>query len=322
VLSDTAAEAAKGRDSLILHSIRSVAAIPLRGRSTATLLGLLYLDSRSGPQDFTRIGKDILHAIASQAATLLENLRMIEAERQAVLLRKELEIAASIQQQMIPQTLPTFAGIAIDARTVPSTSVGGDFYDVILTPGGLVCIVGDVSGKGIPAALLASMVQGTFHAQITTGASLLDTVQSVNKFVYSRTPPEKYLTMVVLRCTRTTDGEVNVELVNGGHVSPMIVHANGVVETVGDGDLPVGLIDAATFHAQHVTLAKGDRIVLLSDGISEGEDPEGTQFGQVELARHLSGMGTVASLFEELECFVQGAAASDDQTVMMVERTA
>jgi sigma-B regulation protein RsbU (phosphoserine phosphatase) len=106
VVSDTATELGKGRESLVLHSIRSVAAIPLRSRNSTTLLGLLYLDSRSGPQDFTRIGKDILHALASQAATLLENFRMMEAEREAVLLRKELEIAASIQQQLIPQKLP------------------------------------------------------------------------------------------------------------------------------------------------------------------------------------------------------------------------
>jgi phosphoserine phosphatase RsbU/P len=322
VLSDTAGEAAKGRHSLILHSIRSVAAIPLRGRNTAPLLGLLYLDSRSGPQDFTRIGKDILHAIASQAATLLENFRMIEAERESVLLRKELEIAASIQQQMIPQTLPEIPGIAIDARTVPCTSVGGDFYDVIPTPDGVVAIVGDVCGKGIPAALLASMVQGMFHAQITTGPSLLDAVQAVNKFVYSRTPSEKYLTLVALRSTRGADGGVGVELVNGGHVSPLIVRADGTVETLSDGDLPVGLIEAATFHALHVTLAEGDRIVLLSDGISEAEDPAGTQFGQGELARHLAGTGTVANLFEVLDGFCQGAAATDDQTVMTVERTA
>lgn len=321
VLSDTAAEAAKGRDSLILHSIRSVAAIPLRGRSTAPLLGLLYLDSRSGPQDFTRIGKDILHAIASQAATLLENFRMIEAEREAVLLRKELEIAASIQRQMIPQKLPEIQGIAIDARTVPCTSVGGDFYDVIPRPDGFVAIVGDVCGKGIPAALLASMVQGMFHAQITTGASLLDAVQSVNKFVCSRAPGEKYLTLVALRSTRAADGSVNVELVNGGHVSPLIVRADGTVETISDGDLPVGLIEAATFHALHVALAKGDRIVLLSDGISEAEDPEGTQFGQADLAHHLAGTGSVADLFETLERFCEGAAAADDQTVMTVERT-
>jgi sigma-B regulation protein RsbU (phosphoserine phosphatase) len=322
VLSDTAGEAAKGRDSLILHSIRSVAAIPLRGRTTTPLLGLLYLDSRSGPQDFTRIGKDILHAIASQAATLLENFRMIEAERESVLLRKELEIAASIQRQMIPQKLPSIAGIAIDARTVPSTSVGGDFYDVIAVPDGFVAIVGDVSGKGIPAALLASMVQGMFHAQITTGASLQNAIQSLNAFMCSRAPEEKYLTLVVLRCTRSGNGEVDVELINGGHVSPLIVRAGGAMETVSDGDLPVGLLEAATFHTQHMGLAAGDRIVLLSDGISEAEDPNGIQFGQSELARHLSGPGTVAELFSALEDFVDGAAATDDQTVMTVERTA
>ncbi|HZL25363.1 MAG TPA: SpoIIE family protein phosphatase [Acidobacteriaceae bacterium] len=322
VLSDTAGEAAKGRHSLVLHSIRSVAAIPLRGRSTAPLLGLLYLDSRSGPQDFTRIGKDILHAIASQAATLLENFRMIEAERESVLLRQELEIAASIQRQMIPQTLPVIPGISIDARTVPCTSVGGDFYDVIPRPDGFVAIVGDVCGKGIPAALLASMVQGMFHAQITTGASLLDAVQSVNGFVCLRAPGEKYLTLVVLRSTRGADGGISVELVNGGHVSPLIVRADGAVETLSDGDLPVGLIEAATYHALHVTLAEGDRIVLLSDGISEAESPDGTQFGQTELAVHLAGTKTVAELFEALDGFCEGAAAADDQTIMTVQRTA
>jgi serine phosphatase RsbU (regulator of sigma subunit) len=204
---------------------------------------------------------------------------------------------------------------------VPCTSVGGDFYDVIPRPDGFVAIVGDVCGKGIPAALLASMVQGMFHAQITTGASLLDAVQSVNKFVCSRAPGEKYLTLVALRSTRAADDSVDVELVNGGHVSPLIVRADGTVETVSDGDLPVGLIEAATFHALHVALAKGDRIVLLSDGISEAEDPEGTQFGQADLAHHLAGTGSVADLFETLERFCEGAAAADDQTVMTVERT-
>ena len=89
-----------------------------------------------------------------------------------------------------------------------------------------------------------------------------------------------------------------------------------------DGDLPVGLIETATFHSLHVTLGEGDRIVLLSDGISEAENPEGTQFGQAELARHLAGRETVADLFETLDGFCEGAAAKDDQTIMTVERRA
>jgi len=102
ILSDVTEDTARGHESLILHAIRSVVAIPLRGQNSDRLLGLLYLDSRSTAQDFTRTGKQILGAIAHQAATLLENLRMIEAEREAVLLRKELDIAAAIQRQIIP----------------------------------------------------------------------------------------------------------------------------------------------------------------------------------------------------------------------------
>ena len=322
VLSDTTREAARGRESLILHSIRSVAAIPLRSQNSARLLGLMYLDSRSGPHDFTRIGKDILHAIASQAATLLENFRMLEAERESVLLRKELEIAASIQRQMIPQTLPKIEGIELAARTVPCTSVGGDFYDVLPVPGGFVAIVGDVCGKGIPAALLASMVQGMFHAQITTGASLLDAVEAVNTFVFSRTPPEKYLTLVVVRYRLGASGDVSVEMINGGHVSPLVVRADGTVETVTENDLPVGLIESATFHSIHVRLEPGDQIVLLSDGISEAEDVGGTQFGFAEMSRHLLPPDTVAKLFGALETFCEGTAVQDDQTILTIDRTA
>lgn len=321
VLSDTAREAERGRESLILHSIRSIAAIPLRNQNSARLLGMLYLDSRSGPQDFTTIGKDILHAMASQVATLLENFRMIGAERESALLHKELEIAASIQRQMIPQTLPLIAGAELAARTVPCTSVGGDFYDVLPVPGGFVAIVGDVCGKGIPAALLASMVQGMFYAQIATGASLLGAVQAVNSFVCVRAPSEKYLTMVALRYRKVVAGHADIELVNGGHVPPLLVRADGSIETLSDGDLPVGLIEAATFHTQHLTLFGGDRIVLLSDGISEAEDAAGTQFGTYELPKHLAGPNPVANIFTALETFCEGTAAQDDQTILTIVRT-
>jgi serine phosphatase RsbU (regulator of sigma subunit) len=328
ILSDVTADAARGHESLILHAIRSVVAIPLRGQNSDRLLGLLYLDSRSSSQDFTGTGKQILGAIAHQATTLLENLRMIEAEREAVLLRKELDIAASIQRQIIPQTLPEFPGLRLAARTVPCTGVGGDFYDVIPVADGFVALVGDVCGKGVPAALLAAMVQGMLHAQIAAQSAyvtpLADTVLSVNKFVCSRAPVEKYVTLAVLRYTfpRLEDGPADIELINGGHVCPIIVRANGGVETVGDGDMPVGLLDFARFHAIPVTLYPGDRIVLLSDGISEAEDPGGAQFGAAEMEKHLKQPEPVVALFQGLAKFCAGAHAQDDQTVLTIERLA
>ena len=326
ILSNVSHEAARGHESLILHAIRSVVAIPLRGQNSNRLLGLLYLDSRSITHDFTRTGQEILQAIARQAATLLENLRMIEAERESALLRKELEIAASIQQQIIPQTLPEFPGVRLAARSVPCTGVGGDFYDVIPVEDGFVALVGDVCGKGVPAALLASMVQGMLHAQISAQAthvtSLAQTVQAVNNFVCLRAPVEKYVTLVILRYTfpLLPGDPAQIELINGGHVSPMIVRANGTVETINDGDMPVGLLEIARFHAILITLDPGDRIVLLSDGISEAEDPNGTQFGAEEMTRYLSSPDPVPSLFQAIKGFCKGAHPQDDQTVLTVDR--
>jgi serine phosphatase RsbU (regulator of sigma subunit) len=326
VISDVTEEVGRQHESLVLNAIRSVVAIPLRGQNSGRLLGLLYLDSHFGSHNFTHTGNDILHAIASQAATLLENLRMIEVEREAALLRKELEIAASIQRQIIPQTLPEFPFARLSARTIPCTGIGGDFYDVIPVPNGFVAIVADVCGKGIPAALLASMVQGMFHAQVNiqnpTAISLVDAVQSVNAFVCSRVDDEKYVTLAILRYTHSTDGGAHIELVNGGHVSPLVVRADGRIETIADGDMPVGLFDFARFHALTIPLAVGDRLILLSDGISEAENVEGIQFGLPQVEGHLTQPDPVAALFSALDLFCQGARPLDDQTALSIERTA
>jgi serine phosphatase RsbU (regulator of sigma subunit)/pSer/pThr/pTyr-binding forkhead associated (FHA) protein len=328
ILSNVTEENSRGHESLILNSIRSVVAIPLRGQTSERLLGLLYLDSHFTAREFTSTSREILEAIARQASTLLENLRMIEAEREAVLLRKELEIAASIQRQIIPQTLPEFPGLRLAASTVPCTGVGGDFYDVIPTSDGFVALVGDVCGKGIPAALLASMVQGMLHAQIGAQSAyvtpLADTVQSVNKFVCTRAPAEKYVTLAILRYTFPLNpgDPADIELINGGHVCPILVHADGSAETIGDGDMPVGLLPFAQYHAIPVKLAAGDRIVLFSDGISEAEDPQGNQFGVDEMVKSISHPEPVLALFEALADFCKGAHSLDDQTVLTIERVA
>lgn len=326
ILSDVTDEIASERESLVVNAIRSVVAIPLRCQSSPTLLGLLYLDSHYQNPDFNRTGKEILHAIAHQAATLLENLRLIEQEHQSALLRKELQIAASIQSQIIPQTLPQFAFAQLTARTIPCTSVGGDFYDVIPVPDGFVAIVADVCGKGVPAALLASMVQGMFHAQTSLGAargvSLLEAIESLNRSVCARTPGEKYVTMVALRYTHLGSGSAQVELVNGGHVAPMIVRKNGTVEVISDGDLPVGLLGFARFHVIDAALSIGDRIVLVTDGITEAEDAKGTQFGVAQLHDLIGTEDPVSSVFSAVEQFSGGASLLDDQTMMVIQQVA
>jgi sigma-B regulation protein RsbU (phosphoserine phosphatase) len=307
-----------GRESMVAHELRSVIAIPLRGRSSERLLGLLYLDSRLRTSTLNRVGRDILQAIASEAANLVENARMMQAERDAELLRKEMEIAASIQQSIMARELPGFPYAKVMAKSVPCTEVGGDFYDVIPVEDGFVAIVADVSGKGMSAALLASIIQGMMYAQIMSGASLVDTVNSVNSFLCARVSWQKYVTLVAVRYR---DGGA-IELVNGGHVSPFVVEMGGQVQEITDGDVPVGLFGAATFHSIALTMPVRARLVLLSDGVTEAENPAGVQFGSRELETEFMASNPIESVFASLHCFCEGAPPHDDRTLLVVERTA
>jgi phosphoserine phosphatase RsbU/P len=307
-----------GRESMVAHELRSVIAIPLRGRSSERLLGLLYLDSRLRTSTLNRVGRDILQAIASEAANLVENARMMQAERDAELMRKEMEIASSIQQSIMARELPAFRYAKVVAKSVPSTEVGGDFYDVIPVEDGFVAIVADVSGKGMSAALLASIIQGMMYAQLMSGASLVDTVHSVNSFLCERVSGQKYVTLVA---ARYRDGGA-VELVNGGHVSPFLVGPGGQVQEITDGDVPVGLFESATFHSVALEMPVGARLVLVSDGVTEAENPTGEQFGSSELEPELTAPNPIEAVFASMHCFCQGVPPHDDRTLLILERTA
>jgi sigma-B regulation protein RsbU (phosphoserine phosphatase) len=317
ILGDATGEgAAIGRESIIAHDLRSVIAIPLRRRSTGTLLGLLYLDSRLQSCNLSTVSREILRAIATEAATLVENARMLEAEQAAALMRKEMEIAAAIQQRIISSDLPVVPGYALSARTLPCTEVGGDFYDVIRTEDGCVAIVADVSGKGMSAALLASIVHGMMYAQINSGVSLVDAVSAVHAFLCARVSGTKYVTLVALRCRH--DG--SAELVNGGHVPPLLVEQDGRVRPIEEGDMPVGMLAAATFHAVPLTLPPGSRIVLLSDGVSEAENTEGEQFTVSHFEQYLTGENPIGAIFAAVDRFSEGVPPADDRTMLTIDR--
>jgi serine phosphatase RsbU (regulator of sigma subunit) len=306
-----------GRESIIAHELLSVIAIPLRRRNSNQLMGLLYLDSRLQKCNLSAVSKDILHAIAIEASTLLENARMVQAEQKAALLRKEMEIAAAIQQRIISRELPNFPFAKVEGKTTPCTEVGGDFYDVIREPEGFVAIVADVSGKGTSAALLASVVHGMMYAQINSGASLVDTVSVVNSFLCERVSGDKYVTLIALRYRDNGD----VELVNAGHVPPFLVLNDGRIEIIEDGDLPVGLIPDAAFHIVRLSLSAQSRIVLLSDGVTETEDTTGTQFGTAQLKLHLAAREPIAAIFSAVHRFGDGAPPQDDRTLLVIDRT-
>jgi serine phosphatase RsbU (regulator of sigma subunit) len=238
-------------------------------------------------------------------------------------MRKEMEIAASIQQRIIASDLPTVPGFALSARTLPCADVGGDFYDVICTQDngtvdGCVAIVADVSGKGMPAALLASIVQGMMYAQINSGASLVDAVSAVHAFLCARVSGTKYVTLVALRCR--ADG--SAELVNGGHIPPLLIEPDGRLRIIEGGDMPVGMIPEASFHAIALTVPKGGRLVLLSDGVSEAENAAGEEFTISEFEQYLAGKDPIAAVFSAVDRFCDGIPQADDRTMLTIDRLA
>ena len=306
------------RESVIAHELRSVIAIPLRGRNSGSLLGLLYLDSRLRSSTLNSVGRDILLAIATEAATLVEHANLVQAERSAELLRNEMEIAASIQQSIIARHLPIFSYAKVMAKTIPCTDVGGDFYDVIPVHDGFIAIVADVSGKGVPAALLASIIQGMMYAQARSHVSLVESVATVQSFLCSRVYGQKYVTLVALHYKQ--NGEI--ELVNGGHVPPLLILEDGTITPIIGGDVPVGLLQNATFHSISFTLPLHARLVLLSDGITEAEDPNGVQFNSIEHQREFSAPDPIQAVFAAMFRFCESAPTQDDCTLLVIDRTA
>jgi sigma-B regulation protein RsbU (phosphoserine phosphatase) len=308
------------RQSIVLNELRTVIAIPLRtrqhGASPTNVDGVLYLDSRSVSHNLSGVSNEVLRALASECAAVLESAKLVAAEQAAQQYRKEMEIAASIQRSLISASKVETDFVRINACSIPCREVGGDFYDVHVAPDSVTVIVADVSGKGISAALLASVIHGMFYAQMTSGTRLVDAVASINRFLCSRVAGQKYATLLAVQLHR--DGKL--ALVNCGHV-PAILAQGGNVTHVEDGDMPVGLIPEVNFHVIERELPAGSRLCILSDGISETENAEGAEFGTSVIAGLLCGEEPIRAILEAVQLFGGNNEAQDDRTLVVMERT-
>ncbi len=319
----TLQNALAARQSIVLNELKTVIAIPLRARRAAdpeqkvtSAEGVLYLDSRSVSRNLTGVSHDVLRALAAECAALLESARLVEAERAAQQYQQEMEIAASIQRSLISESDVESDFARVSGRSVPCKEVGGDFFDVHVSPDAVTVIVADVSGKGISAALLASVIHGMFYAQLSSGTDLVEVVASVNKFLCSRVAGRKYATLLVAQLARSG----TLKMVNCGHV-PALVMIDGRVGQIDDGDLPVGLIPEASFHAIERQFTVGSRLCLLTDGISESDNADGVEFGLAPVRECLGAKEPIDSVLAAMGAFCGDREAQDDRTIVVMERT-
>lgn len=317
----TQQSALAARESIVLNELRTVIAVPLRQRRLAggdqapEVDGVLYLDSRSVSRNLSGVSHDVLRALAAECAAVLESARLMEAEQAARQYRQEMEIAASIQRSLSSESEVRCDFARVSGRSSPCKEVGGDFFDVFVAPDAVTLIVADVSGKGISAALLASVIHGMFYAQISGGARLVDAAAAINRFLCLRVAGQKYATLVAAQLRN--DGMV--QIVNCGHVPPLVAEGGATAE-ISDGDLPVGLIPQAGFHIIERQLAVGSRLCVLTDGISESENLEGDEFGLNRVQQYLHGQDPLGETLAAVQQFCGPKEAQDDRTLVVLER--
>lgn len=234
---------------------------------------------------------------------------------------QELKTAAAIQQALLPPrsyetTTCTAAGASIPCRTI-----GGDFFDYFeMGEGRLAFTLGDVAGKGPPAAILAAMVQGIFASHVGPDVTPSVTVDRVNQAVLRRAVEGRFATLFYGRL----DSKGSLVTCNAGHNPGFLFRADGTMLRLNEGGLMVGAFDFAAYDEEETTLSPGDTLVLYSDGVTDAEAPSGEQFGEERLLACLEGQrlalpdAILERVLEEVRSFASGHPPADDVTVLVV----
>jgi serine phosphatase RsbU (regulator of sigma subunit) len=301
--------------SVVANSIRSIYCIPLRKHISPAepnrLLGLLYLDSQMGAGHLSEIDHQVLDTVATEAATLLDNALLADAELEARLAAEELAIAATIHASLMSMELPTVSYAGLQARMVPCLAIGGDFYDAVALDNCLSVVIADVSGKGVPASIVAATLQGIIHAQMLTRQSLAEIATLVNQFLCTR-KVGKYATMVLLRLWPSG----LVEYINCGHIPPIVV-MGPEKRKLDQNNLIVGLVPGAEYASAQCTLLPGERILLTTDGITEAENCRGEQFGDSSLDEAIQ-LTSLDAILAQVAKFQAPKVAQDDWTIVEI----
>jgi serine phosphatase RsbU (regulator of sigma subunit) len=309
--------------------IRHVVCVPLNfvqyvesadARAEDRRIGVLYLDSREKGtllSDGTRTG---LETLAAEASIAIENARLYREKLEKGRMEQEMRIAAEIQQALLPKPRASLGFVEAAAASIPCRSIGGDFFDYAdEADDAFVFTLGDVSGKGPPAALMSAMMQGMFASQAKSADGPAAAVTTMNKALCRRGLEARFVTL--LFATMTPDGRLTY--CNAGHNPPLVLGKAGVRLLEAGGPV-VGLLEFAPYDQETVQLEPGDTIIVFSDGVSEALDSDGEEFGDERLqdvalaTRHEPAPALVDSLVSAVRDFTRGAPQSDDITAMVV----
>jgi sigma-B regulation protein RsbU (phosphoserine phosphatase) len=312
----------------IATGIRHVLCVPLRvvpfgpssGHTADRVIGVLYLDGRERGRLRSTTTVTSLEAFATQAALAIESARLYAESAEKARTDRDLKVAAEIQRTLLPE--PRWRGATLDlaASTTPCRTVGGDFFDYLELGEGVVGFaLGDVAGKGPPAALLAAAVQSNFAALAPISDTPADAMARVNKALLRRAIDARFATMFY--------GAISVggrlRYCTAGQEPPLLVRRNAIGWLEAGGPV-LGLLSIASYEFDTVSLEPGDLIVVYSDGVTEARNRAGEEFGRDRLVeaicrRHGTEPGSVLEdLMNSVKQFSEGTAQADDVTALVL----
>ncbi len=313
--------------------LRSVSCVPLRyltvheslnhsGIANAETIGVLYVDSPNVGAGSSNIRMDALETLASEAAMAIYNARLYKDSQDKRRMDEQLAIAQEIQQSLLPNPNKEMSFVRACSHTIPCHQVGGDYFDYFNLEGGrLGFAVGDVAGKGMPAALLASLIQGILSSQVLFDIPPATMISNVNRNLAQRGTGNRFVTFFF----GILDPDGNCTYVNAGHNPPFVMSKDGSMKELTEGGMVLGLFPAAQYETGTVKLQPDDHLVLFTDGVIEALDSSGEEFGMERLLSLLraNSRATASSLLAQLQeavlSFSVNAPQHDDITMMILE---
>ncbi|QOY87451.1 SpoIIE family protein phosphatase [Paludibaculum fermentans] len=291
----------------------------------ATQLGHLVLGPKLSEEPYSGSDRRLLQTVASQTALALENARLTSAvaseAAQRERIHRELEIAREVQERLFPHHPPVVAGLDYAGRCRPAQSIGGDYYDFFLTSEGrLIVALGDICGKGVPAALLMASLQASLRGLCAGGVNDLGEIMGhLNRLVFDATPRNRFAT---LWCAVYDPQTRILRHSSAGHGDALVLRSSGATEKAGVRGLALGLTRTARYSCGDLQLQSGDLVAVCTDGVTEAHNPDREEFGDerwqasLQAAAALAPASILDRIIQQVDTFAAGAEQHDDITVM------
>ncbi len=295
--------------------------VPLRWRNEN--LGLVLLGEKITGTEFTSEDVTLLNNLGSQMGVSLQNALLLRDRVRVARIEEELSLAHQIQQTFLKSDFPELPRCQVHAVNLPSRQVGGDYYDVVPSPdGSFLVAIADVAGKGVPAALLSSMLQAALRTQARSVVSPAEILRNINALVYRSTAVHQFATFFLARVS--ADGR-RMTYANGGHNWPAVLRRNGEREWLKTGGTILGIMEDFAMEEDSLELSAGDVLVFYTDGISEAMNAEGELYGEEPLMDYVAGLppslnpeAIAASILREIERHLGRLEAQDDRTLVVL----